>query len=346
MEKPSEQARRSLILYEFSKGLSASAIAKKFKGTICRSTVFQTIKDFKASGKIKRKPKTRMRPVRTASLVKRVREKIRRDPRRSMNKMAKDEGVSYPTMWRACRVDLGMTPYKKQRRQVLSEATKAKRLKRGRELLKILKDGTCPPVLWTDEKLFTVEAVHNVQNDRVLGTSKDALGINVLSHFRRQKPASVMVWAGVTTDGKKTPLIFIEEGVKVDTGVYMLMLDEEVVPWIEKEYSGAPVIFQQDGAPAHTSKLTQSFCDAVFPQFWDKNMWPPSSPDLNVMDFSIWSILERRACQKNLRCVDALKVALRSAWETISEEEVRAACGSTVKRLMAMVKAKGGHFEN
>ncbi len=200
--------------------------------------------------------------------------------------MAKDEGVSKMTMWRVCWQDLGMTPYKKQRWQVLSEDKKAKCLHRGRQLLKILKDGTMLPILWTDEKLFTVEAVHNVRNDQVLGTSKEALGINVLSHFRHQKPASVMVWARVTSDGKKTPLIFIEEGVKIITAMYLHLLSEEVVPWVELEYGGAPVIFQQDGAPSHTSNLTQSFCKAVFPRFWSKELWPPSSPDLNVMDFS------------------------------------------------------------
>uniref|UniRef100_A0A914CCF7 Uncharacterized protein n=1 Tax=Acrobeloides nanus TaxID=290746 RepID=A0A914CCF7_9BILA len=26
--------------------------------------------------------------------------------------------------------------------------------------------------------------------------------------------------------------------------------------------------------------------------------WPPNSPDLNVMDYSIWSILEAEACSK------------------------------------------------
>ena len=110
----------------------------------------------------------------------------------------------------------GNDSLQKQCRQVLSEATKAKRLERGRQILKILRDGTTPPILRTDEKLFTMEAVHNIHNDRMLGTSKHSLGIDVLSHFRRQKPVPVMVSAGVTSDGKKTPLIFIEERVKID----------------------------------------------------------------------------------------------------------------------------------
>ncbi|QQP52111.1 Hypothetical protein FKW44_004137, partial [Caligus rogercresseyi] len=34
--------------------------------------------------------------------------------------------------------------------------------------------------------------------------------------FSRPKLPSVMLWIGVTTDWKKAPLIFIEEGMKVD----------------------------------------------------------------------------------------------------------------------------------
>ena len=41
---------------------------------------------------------------------------------------------------------------------------------------------------------------------------------------KRQKPASCMVWAGVTCDEQKIPLIFIEEGVKVNYMVYLDLL--------------------------------------------------------------------------------------------------------------------------
>ena len=156
-----EKANRELIFKLFSKGLGPMAIAKRLEGVVSQSTVYKIVKDYKDTGKTERKPSTWKVSIRTIPLRKRVREKIRQDPRRSMRRMARDEGVLKTIMWRLCREDLGMIPYKKQRRQ----------------------DGTPPPILWTDEKLFTMEAVHNIHNDRVLGTSKDSLGINVLSHF-------------------------------------------------------------------------------------------------------------------------------------------------------------------
>lgn len=252
-----------------------------------RATVFRTIKAFKESGKTSRKVQVREKPVRTSAMKKRIREKVRTNPARSIRQMAKDEAVSMTSMWRLVRKDLGMFPFKKKSRQLLSDATKKKRLVRGRRILQILCQDRVPPVLWTDEKLFTVQAIHNAQNDRVLAKKKEDIPVELQTAFRRQKPPSVMVWAGVTTDGKKTPLIFIEEGVKVDQGVYLHLLSEEVVPWVEEQYPNGRMIFQQDGAPAHTSKVVQDFCLDMFPDFWPKELWPPSSPDLNPMDFGI-----------------------------------------------------------
>ncbi len=202
-----------------------------------------------------------------------------------MRKLAKAESVSTATMWRVCHVDLGLKPYKNQQCQVLSAASKTKQLERSRHWLKNLKDSTSP-VFWTD-KLFTIQAVHNHQNDQVLGPNKEALGIKVLSHFWHQIPAAVMCWAGVTTDAQKTPLVFIEESMKVGSKVYLHLLSEEVLPWIKAEYTGASVLFQQDGAPAHKANIVQSFCSDMFSHFWKKKEWPPSSPDLNVMDYSM-----------------------------------------------------------
>ncbi|QQP39789.1 Putative transposable element [Caligus rogercresseyi] len=63
-----------------------------------------------------------------------------------------------------------------------------------------------------------------------------------------------MVWAGMASDGNRAPLIFVEEGVKVDQAVYFYLLSEEVVPWVQREYQPTPLVFQQDGDPSHTSK--------------------------------------------------------------------------------------------
>ena len=99
------------------------------------------------------------------------------------------------------------------------------------------------PILFTDEKLFTIQSIHNAQNDRILAKNKKDVALEDRAVFRRQKPQSVMVWAGVTTDGRKTPLIFIEEGVRVNKDVYLALLKDEVLPWLQSEYFDAPYVF-------------------------------------------------------------------------------------------------------
>ena len=48
--------------------------------------------------------------------------------------------------------------------------------------------------------------------------------------FQRQKPVSVMVWGGVTATGLKTPLVFIDEGVKINKDTYLKLLKENLLP--------------------------------------------------------------------------------------------------------------------
>ena len=42
--------------------------------------------------------------------------------------------------------------------------------------------------------------------------------------------------------------------------------------------------FQQDDAPAHTSKHAQDWCLQNVPNFINKDDWPGNSPDLNPME--------------------------------------------------------------
>ena len=257
------------------KKLPPSEIFRLMKEVVSRRGVYKAVKRFKDTGtcapRIRSDPE---RTVRTKKLIKKVREKLRRNPARSARQLAKDYSVSVSST----------------KRHLLSEATKKKRLDRAKVLVKKLVDGTQPQVLWTDKKLFTVQAVHNHQNDRIWLPDINMVPVERSSSFRRQKPASVMVWAGTTSKGLKTPLIFIEEGVKINQTVYRRMLEEKVLPWVQEVVGEQGVTLQQDGATSHTANSVQAWCRCNFKGFWEKELWPSSSPDLNPMDFGLWSI--------------------------------------------------------
>ena len=78
--------------------------------------------------------------------------------------------------------------------------------------------------------------------------------------------------------------------------------------------------------------------------FWAKDLWPPTSPDLNTMDFAIWSILESNSISSSHQSV-TLKAKLRDFWDKISPETIHASCNQVSERLKRVVKAKGGYIK-
>ena len=79
------------------------------------------------------------------------------------------------------------------------------------------------------------------------------------------------------------------------------MLKDKVLLWVKKTMENSGVTLQQDGATSHTAKTVQSWCKENFTVFWSKEFWPSSSPDLNPMDFGVWSMLEYKALQLLIR---------------------------------------------
>ena len=74
-------------------------------------------------------------------------------------------------------------------------------------------------------------------------------------------------------------------------------------------------------------------------------MWSPASPDLNPLDFNIWSILEAEACAKTHDTMESLKVFLKKAWAKILPEKLWVLVESFRGGLKRVVKAKGRHIE-
>ena len=59
----------------------------------------------------------------------------------------------------------------------------------------------------------------------------------------------------------RRPLIFIEEGVKVNSMVYLDLLQSQVAPWITNTFENKDYVFQQDGALAYTSNIIQNWAN-------------------------------------------------------------------------------------
>lgn len=162
-----------------------------------------------------------------------------------------------------------------------------------------------------------------------------------------------MVWAGVG-HGVKTPLFFVEKGVSINGEVYREFLRTKVFPWARRAYGNRHWVFMQDPAPAHKAIATQDLIRANVPEFIEVDIspqrnngeWPPTSPDLNVLDYFVWNELNRRACPKKHTSVEALKRALTKAWNEIPQDMIDRAVDDFPKRLRKCVQANGGYFED
>jgi len=338
------EGKREAVISLHCAGKTQVSIAKSLD--VAQSTVSKALKRFKEKGDFKDRSRCgRPRSKRSVSKIKAVRERIRRNPRRSMRKMAKETNMSARTMGRLVHDDLKMSSFTLQKRQSLSETVKSKRHERSKILLNELKSGTAGEVIWSDEKIFTVEQAHNGRNDRVIGKKSSDIPSNMKTVYRTMKPASVMVWAAISKTWK-SPLIFVDERAKITAKVY---IEKILQPMLASAiaYFGDEKLwtFQQDGATSHTANITQTWCREHLPRFWSKEKWPPCSPDLNPMDFSIWSVLEARACSKAHHSVQDLKIALERAWKDIPQDIMRAAAEDVRSRLRQVAAKKGGHFE-
>ena len=85
-------------------------------------------------------------------------------------------------------------------------------------------------------------------------------------------------------------------------------------------------VFQQDGAPAHTSKTTQEYLDGATPDFIRKDEWPPQSPDCNPMDYAVWDSLSQKVYagkQDKFTENELKKKQIRKCWKDITLGEIQ-----------------------
>jgi inhibitor of nuclear factor kappa-B kinase subunit alpha len=207
--------------------------------------------------------------------------------------MAAEAGTSERSVRRIVKIDLGLKPLKKFKRHGLTTKNKEDRVKRCKVLLKRHGQKSVENLIFSDEKMWLLQESHNAQNDRIYAVSTREVPQQVRTVQRFQNSSAVMVWGGVSHNGK-LPLIFIDKGVKINKEVYRKeILDGHLKVEAPRLYPRGDWIFQQDSAPAHKAKVTQAWCSANCPDFIKTSEWPPSSPDLNPLDYYVWGKLKR-----------------------------------------------------
>ena len=132
------ETKRIAVKQLFNRGFSAGEIFKQlkclgiYKVFICLTInrLFETnsCKDIALPG--------RHRSTRTKEHIKRIREKIRRNPQQSAHKIDAEENVSRKTMQVVLIKDLGFHPYCKRQVQGLTKSQGMTRLQRCEKLIR------------------------------------------------------------------------------------------------------------------------------------------------------------------------------------------------------------------
>jgi hypothetical protein len=270
-----------------------------------------------------------------------------RDKGKSPREIERATGISRSTVRRIAKHDLNLKIYRRREVQKLSDADSTKRFAACKRLKQRMTKDKINRTWFTDEKIFTVQTPTNTQNDRVYANvrfKRDVTPARLLKG-RKHFSQSVMVSLAVSKLGKTAPF-FVTPKAKVNSVYYCdEVLARGLLPDVRQLSGVDGYIFQQDGAPAHRSRHTVAYLNANVPEFIEPENWPPNSPDLNPVDYSIWGCLQQLVYREPIRDVEHLKQVIIHCWAEISQTLVDSAIDQWSRRVNAVILAHGGHIE-
>ena len=135
-----------------------------------------------------------------------------------------------------------------------------------------------------------------------------------------------MVFGVVSSEGYIMPPHIFEVGLKVNTKVYLDVLKSVVIYWCNQVAVGRPWVWLQDSTPAHKSKETQAWLQKECNDFVPFSHCPPSCPDLNPLDYFVWSYVTNITNVTSHNTKASLIAAIRRVFAELPPALVEKAC--------------------
>ena len=106
-----------------------------------------------------------------------------------------------------------------------------------------------------------------------------------------------------------------------------------------KYFKGLPWVFQQYGAPSHTSHFTTAWLSQINILFITPNEWPPSSPRPELARLTSAFRVSWRQKQDRSAIVSEVSLLWASiaAWKEVPQKALRNACESVPRRLCKVI---------
>ena len=309
----------------------------------------------KAGNSLENKPgrgrKSKIAKIAKIVISKSILKKHQSTRRLAKRLRSKGFSVSHVTVHSYLRNKLCVKPFKPQKQPKITEKQRTARLKFCRDRKSWSKEDW-RRVLFSDESPFELYHHKNHQNDRVWAKNRSQVPPNETVKF----PSKILVW-GAMSYRAVSELHIIPKGQTVGTDYYVReilsnsllsallrqpeegsILHRKMLPDMSK------VIFQQDGAPAHTAKKAQEWCNNNLDEFWAKGTWPGNSPDLSPIE-NLWSIVKMDIdLMPTPTNVSMLEKNVKLAWSRISPETLDNLISGMQNRIKLCIKLKGGYI--
>jgi len=102
---------------------------------------------------------------------------------------------------------------------------------------------------------------------------------------------------------------------------YLVLLRRGLLP--EMQELSDLFTFQQDSAPAHRARPSVELLEKEVPDFISPSLWPPNSPDLNPVDYKVWSLVQEHVYQQPISNFDELRECIVAVWEAVDHARHR-----------------------
>ena len=219
--------------------------------------------------------------------------------------------------------DLKLQLFKKIKGQRIDTRTKEKRIERCLNLLRVFTRQVLETAFFSDEKNFQGDPTAKCLKRSHYASSayKKSTIVNKRLYVERSSfPMSLIVSVAVSKVGKLS-IFFVEPGAKVNGAYYREKLLASMIPEMDRLTGYQPDVFMQDGARSHTENETVRFLNQQrYLTLLQPNMWPPNSPDLNPVDYCIWSALEQNVYRgRRFENTIELKKAILQEWEALPQ---------------------------
>jgi hypothetical protein len=140
---------------------------------------------------------------------------------------------------------------------------------------------------------------------------------------------------------KGRPLHIFETGLWVNTDIYLEVMECTVLPWIKTVAGDRPWVWLQDPATCHVSNRSIKWLKDHCYDLVSKDCWPPSSPDLNPLDYFVWGNLRTHTNRRANTIKASLITSIKENFASMDKAMVAKTCVALRGRVEAVIKAEG-----